>query len=147
MMNWVSQTLNKYSKNNSGSFTVFWALTLSTILMLVGAANDMNAATTAKAKAQSFADTIALTAAINVKANDGLPQSDQEGFVHNKTYNLTDIGFNIDLYVKADSMGANENGRAAAPMPAIPWNWPTPGCSPKVLFTRRKLAEPTQKNT
>lgn len=88
---------------------VFWALMLSTILLLVGAAYDMNAATTAKAKAQNFADTIALTAAINVKANDGLPQSDAEGFVNNKTYNLADLGFDLDPYIKTDEVEAREN--------------------------------------
>ncbi len=109
MMHWAAQTFRKYSRDISGSFTVFWALSLSTILMLVGAAYDMNAATTAKAKAQNFADTIALTAAINVKANDGLPQTDAQGFIHNKTYNLSDLGFNLDPYIKTGASQAREN--------------------------------------
>ncbi len=109
MTNWAAHIFSQYSKDKSGSFTVFWALTLSTILMLVGAAYDMNAATTAKAKAQNLADTIALTAAINIKANDGLPQSDAEGYVHDKTYNLAELGLNIDPYVKTNATLAREN--------------------------------------
>ena len=100
---------HKYTENTTGSFTVFWALMLSATLMCVGAAFDLNVAVTAKAKAQSFADTIALTAAINVQANDRLPVNDQEGYVHAKSYNLADIGFDIDPYVKTNEVEAREN--------------------------------------
>jgi len=105
----ASSIINKYFKSDKGSFTVFWSLSLSTVLMLVGASYDMNSAVTAKAKAQNFADTIALTAAINVRANAGLPQTDQEGYIHNKTYNLADIGFDIDPYIKSGADQVREN--------------------------------------
>lgn len=76
---------------------------MSAILVVVGAAYDLNVAITAKAKAQSLADTIALTAAINVRALDGLPQNDDQDFVDATIYNLATIGFDIEPYVKTNN--------------------------------------------
>jgi len=101
--------LKETLKDESGAFTVFWALVITLVLVCTGSAYDINVAVTAKAKAQNFADSIALTAAINVKANDGLPQTDQQGYIHAKTYNLSNIGYFITPYVKTDAGSAQEN--------------------------------------
>lgn len=82
---------------------------LSGIMVMVGAAYDITAATTAKSKAQNFADTIALTAAINVQKNGQLPTSDAEGYVDGVSYNLSDLGFFIKPYVKIDAANKPEN--------------------------------------
>ena len=105
MKSWIYN----YRHNQDGSFTVFWALMLSSIMVMVGAAYDLSAAQTAKSKAQNFADTIALTAAINVKNNGGIPQSNAEGYVEGVHYNLSDLGFFIEPYVKTDATNTPEN--------------------------------------
>lgn len=109
LMKYFFGAYHKYATDKSGAFTLFWSLMVSTILLSVGAAFDLNSAVTAKIKAQSFADTIALTAAINVRANGGLPSTDIEGFIHNKSYNLSVIGFDLTPYVKTNENLNAEN--------------------------------------
>ncbi len=108
-MNGLPHIFRKFAKDRSGAFGVFWTLMISAIMVMVGAAYDMNVAVTAKAKAQSFADTIALTAAINVRTLDGLPQNDAQGFVDAISYNLATIGFDIEPYIKTDESNLPEN--------------------------------------
>jgi uncharacterized protein YegL len=94
------------------------------IIVAAGSAYDITIAFTAKSKAQTVADSVALNAAIFVKNNGHTPASNAEGFVDGQTYNISATGYDMGQYAAtADGGGSDswvtvtydeENGQATA---------------------------------
>jgi len=108
----IPPLFNRFKYNNKGSFALTWAISLTTILISIGAGFDYAQATKAQAKSQAIADSVALSAAIFVKNNGGKsPTSSdidayQEGIIYRAdeigyTYNgmLRDMGANVEVRV------------------------------------------------
>ncbi len=97
-------------RDTSGQFAVFWALSMSSVLAACGAAYDITIAQTAKQKAQNIADSIALTAAIQLRDNGQVvPTTDAKGYVDGHAYNLNALGLSISPYIKTTKGGNTDN--------------------------------------
>lgn len=78
--------IREYFASESGNFSIMFAIGMTTLLVGVGAAVDVNRLHSDRQKAQDFADSISLSAAIFVTQNDRMPRNSHEGFVDGKTY-------------------------------------------------------------
>ncbi len=96
------ETLFARWKNDiAGSIAAMWITSSVAIIITAGSAYDATIAFTAKAKAQSIADAVALNAAIYVKEFGEPPQNDIQGFVGGTSYNVSDTSHDLSKYVSS----------------------------------------------
>jgi|GEM_PF-893477 len=86
------KSLKSFRKNSSGTFALTWALAMTGTIVAVGAGYDYAQLSAAKKKSQAIADTIALSAAVYVKANDGPPTDGNDGFLNGVQYATSESG-------------------------------------------------------
>lgn len=92
----VLKALRKYKGDESGTLSLTWSLSLTTMLIAVGAAYDFTQLSSASSKAQAIADNVALAAAVYITENGGPPTNSDEGYVDGHVYNAAEAGFNFD---------------------------------------------------
>lgn len=85
MQTLLPKLLKQLLKNDSGSFSIMWAIALSGILLSVGATYDLAQLTKAKALAQYTADNMALQASIAVDTNNN------DRYVADQVYTYAEI--------------------------------------------------------
>ena len=95
----------RFKNDTSGSMTTIWGLTLSLAIAAIGTGIDLASASRVSTTAQSAADQVALAAAVFYSANERLPETREEGFMHGKTYRGDDAGFSFPNTVKGGNYG------------------------------------------
>lgn len=103
--------LSSYYKKEDGNMALTFALSMTLVMSALGAATDFSSLASSSDKAQSIADSVALTAAIYIKDHDRPPPSDEEGYRDGVTYQASDLGFEFKNVFEASEEGPN--GEAA----------------------------------
>ncbi len=99
----VKHKLGHFGQEEDGQIAIMMAVSSLAILSVVGAAMDFTTLTNADAKAQTIADSVALTAAIYVKNNGVAPTSKDEGPFG--VYTASELGYDMPSYVKNGNSG------------------------------------------
>jgi len=101
-------SLNRFCQNEDGNMALTFALSLTMIVGAVGAATDFSALSSANGKAQSIADSTALTAAIYIKDNNRPPTIDEDGNADGYTqgeHTAASLGHDFKSSVKGGADG------------------------------------------
>lgn len=84
--------LHDFEADESGTFSLIFAVSALTLIMAMGVAYDTSRLLSTKSRAQMTSDSIGLVATIYVKNNGQSPQSNSEGFVHDRWYDASAAG-------------------------------------------------------
>jgi len=103
-----NNTVKRYLKNEDGNFATAYALSAITMVMAIGAGYDIGQASGANKKAQNIADAAALSAAVFYSANNRLPETSEEAYMHDVSYDARTDGHKFHAAVK-------ETGQQGAP--------------------------------
>jgi len=103
-----NSVLTKLKRDESGTMALSWAVSLAVMLGVIGAAVDFSLLSSAKAKSQTIADTIALSAAIYVKTHGRPPSADDDGLTEGN-HTASSLGYGFKNFVIDGSDGVNVN--------------------------------------
>lgn len=126
-LNETRRFFGRFKSDNSGTMAAMWGLSLSAIVFAVGSTFDYSKVSAAKHKSQNAADMIALSAAAFVRDNGAAPTSDSEGFQHNVTYYLEDVGVNLEPYVDQERKADGTDDAETRPSFKVQYNTPSAG--------------------
>jgi len=107
LFNKLKNTFKRYSRDEEGAFSIIWGVSALAFLAVMGAALDFTLLSSANARAQSVADTAALSAAIYVRDNGMIPENRNKGLIG--TYNAAELGYNFKNWVIDGGNGVNIN--------------------------------------
>lgn len=99
--------LNSFKRDESGAFSMIYAVCTVVLFAGMGAAMDYSILTSAKSRAQSVADTTALSAAIYVKHNGIIPTNRETGLIG--YYTAEELGYNFRDWVIDGGQGVTIN--------------------------------------
>lgn len=91
----LKNLIAKHRKDEKGSMATTFAISAMTLIMATGTAFDVSVAQSSSSRIQQVADIVGLTATVYVKNHGKPPTSDDEGFVHNRTYSAKELGYKI----------------------------------------------------
>ena len=97
--------LSRFTNNKEGNLTVTFALSLTLVVIGVGAATDFSALSAAHSKAQSVADSTALAAAVYIRDNDRPPTNEADGYLDGVTYTAAELGLSFNNSVEGGDEG------------------------------------------
>ncbi len=100
---------NRFKRNEDGQMALMMAVSAVAVISVMGAAIDFSVVSNADSKAQTIADSSALTAAIHVKNNGAPPTSKSEGLLG--SYTAGELGYNISDWVRNGASGVNVDVR------------------------------------
>ena len=89
----LARKASEYTRNEKGNFAVIASITLLVMVMAAGSAIDVMRVHKDKQLAQSIADAVSLRSAVYVSTHNSIPQSSDDGFVHEQVYKASDAGF------------------------------------------------------
>lgn len=107
IFNNISYTFDRFKRDENGAFSMVWALSATVLLGAMGAALDYSLLTASYARAQSIADTTALSAAIYVKNNEIIPTDRNKGLIGD--YTAQELGYKFRNWVINGSEGVTVN--------------------------------------
>jgi len=93
----ANSILTKLKRDQSGTATLAWAMSLTAIIGAMGAAMDFAVLSSADARSQAIADTTALAAAVYVKTHGRVPTADGE--LTEGIHNASDLGYDFKNFV------------------------------------------------
>ncbi|MGJ8562256.1 MAG: hypothetical protein ACSHXY_01780 [Alphaproteobacteria bacterium] len=91
----LRQLIARHRKDESGSLSLPFAVSLLTLVTAVGATFDINQVQASSTRSQQIADMIGLTATVYIKNHGTPPTQDSDGFVDGKTYSAKTMGYDI----------------------------------------------------
>ena len=103
----ISSMFNRFERDESGAFSMIWAICLVAFLGVLGAAVDFALLSHAHSRAQSVGDTTALTAAIYVKNHEVIPTDRTKGLIGD--YTAQELGYDFKNWVIEGGSGVSVN--------------------------------------
>ncbi len=100
-------SFRSFRKNEEGNLALTFAISLTVLVGVLGAAVDFSALSSAKSKSQSIADSTALAAAIYIKDHNRPPKTDEEGYRDGITYNASQLGYDFKSSVEGGAEKVN----------------------------------------
>jgi len=103
----LNTKLFEFKTNQSGAFSMIWAICAAVLIGAMGMAADYALLTHANSRAQSITDTTALTAGIYVKNNEIIPTDREHGLIG--TYSAQELGYEFSDWVIDGGDGVTVN--------------------------------------
>ena len=97
LLNKLNNTIKQFNRDESGAFSMIWAVSIIGFLGVLGAAVDFTLLSNADTRAQAVADTTALSAAIYVKNTEIVPTTREEGLIG--AYTAKELGYDFSDWV------------------------------------------------
>jgi Flp pilus assembly pilin Flp len=101
----MKRTVRRFKKDESGSFVTVWGVGLLLTLTAIGTGVDLVGVSRVKGTAQSAADQVALAAAVFYSQHERMPESRDEGYMHETIYYGSESGFSFPASVKGGDEG------------------------------------------
>ncbi len=101
--NKLNQLITNFKRDQSGSLGVVFGASALTIMIAVGTTYDINQVQSSSVRAQQVADIVGLSATVHVKNFGEPPATDEEGYMHGKTYSAKEEGFNVGAATKGSN--------------------------------------------
>ncbi len=101
----IKSVLKRFKRDEGGQMALMMAVSAVAVIATAGAALDYSVVANADSKAQTIADSTALSAAIHVKNFGSAPTSKDEGLYG--SYSASELGYDMSDWVKNGASGVN----------------------------------------
>ena len=103
----LSRLTSRFSKDEDGNIALLFAFCLTMITAVIGASVDYRMLATAEARSQQIGDSIALSAAVYVRNQNGVPGDLEDGGIPEGRHTAAELGYEYSPFVWGGDEGVN----------------------------------------